>query len=67
MSDLEVLETITVEQHGKRFTLRTDARGDVGKAFQAAAVALPERIRQLPAVAPSATSPPKPAKAGEVQ
>ena len=59
MGDLEALETITVEQDGKRFALRTDARGDIGKAFQAAAVALPQRLRRLSdAIPPSATGPP---------
>lgn len=62
MEDLGALETITVEQDNKRFALRTDARGDVGKAFQAIAVALPARIRQLPA----ATGPPPPALEGPV-
>jgi hypothetical protein len=59
MDDLDALETITVEQDGKRFALRTDARGDVGRAFQAAAVALPQRLRRLSdAIPPSATGPP---------
>ena len=59
MGDLEALETITVEQDGKRFALRTDARGDIGKAFQVAAVALPQRLRRLSdAIPPSATGPP---------
>jgi hypothetical protein len=59
MGDLEALEAITVEQGGKRFALRTDARGHVGKAFQAAAVALPQRLRRLSdAIPPSATGPP---------
>jgi hypothetical protein len=62
LEDLGVLEIITVEQSGKRFALRTDAVGDVGKAFQAAAAALPPRIRQLPA----ATGPPPTAAEGEV-
>jgi len=65
MGDLEALEAITVEQGGKRFALRTDARGHVGKAFQAAAVALPQRVRQLPAD-PSATGPPLPAGENEM-
>lgn len=59
MDDLEALETITVEQEGKRFALRTDARRDIAKAFQAAAVALPQRLRRLSdAIPPSATGPP---------
>jgi len=62
LEDLEALEAITVEQQGKRFALRTDARGHIGKAFQAAAVALPDRIRQLPA----ATGPPPPGQEGKM-
>ena len=51
LGTLGTLETVTVEQAGKRFAIRTDVKGAVGKAFQAASVALPPRIRPLPSAA----------------
>jgi hypothetical protein len=49
--DLDALEEIEVEQEGKRFLLRTEARGGCSAAFRAAGVALPPTVR-------SGTSPP---------
>ena len=53
LQDLEQLEEVEVEQDGKRLLLRTTAKGTCGKVFQAAGVALPPTVRQVPA-------PPKP-------
>jgi hypothetical protein len=43
--DLELLEEIEVEQNGRRFLLRTEARGVTGRVFQAVGVALPPTVR----------------------
>ena len=43
--DLELLEEIEVEQNGRRFLLRTEARGVAGRVFQAVGVALPPTVR----------------------
>jgi hypothetical protein len=45
--DLDTLEEVEVDLKGRRFLLRTATAGDVGKAFQAAGVALPPTVRQL--------------------
>lgn len=45
--DLKRLEEVELEQDGKRFLLRTQARGTCGKVFQAAGVALPATLRQI--------------------
>jgi transposase len=45
LRDLELLEEIEVEQKGRRFLLRTEARGVVGRVFQAVGVALPPTVR----------------------
>ncbi|MDA2926507.1 IS1634 family transposase, partial [Acidobacteria bacterium AH-259-G07] len=42
--DLDLLEEIEVEQHQRRFLLRTEARGVVGAVFQAVGVALPPTV-----------------------
>jgi transposase len=47
LRDLEQLEEVEVEQDGKRFLLRTTAKGTCGKVFQAAGVALPPTVRQV--------------------
>jgi transposase len=44
--DVEQLQVVEVEQDGKRFLLRSEAKGTCGKAFQAAGVALPPTVRQ---------------------
>lgn len=46
MADLEALQDVEVEQDGKRFILRTEAKGTCGKVFQAIGVALPKTVRQ---------------------
>ncbi len=45
--DLDALEETQVDQDGKRFVLRTAARGTCGAVFQAAGVGLPPTVRQL--------------------
>jgi hypothetical protein len=51
LMDLDRLQEIETEQDGKRFVLRTPVSGDVGRAFQAAGIALPPNIREAPASA----------------
>jgi transposase len=46
--DLEALQTVTMEEGGKRFAIRTECRGNCGKIFQAVKVALPPTIREIP-------------------
>jgi hypothetical protein len=46
-TDLDSLEEIELEASGKRFVLRSEAKGAVGKLFQAAHVALPQNVRQI--------------------
>jgi transposase len=63
ISDLDRLQRVEVEQEGKRFLLRSEAQGTIGKVFQAVGVALPPTVQQvsLPTpvgeTAPSATPP----------
>jgi transposase len=45
--DLEQLEEVTVYNAGQAFVIRTDLRGDAGKAIQAAGVALGPVVRLL--------------------
>jgi Transposase DDE domain len=46
--DVERLRLVEVEHEGKRFWLRSEVQGMCGKAFQAAGVALPPTVRQVP-------------------
>jgi transposase len=63
ISDLDRLQRVEVEQEGKRFLLRSEAQGTIGKVFQAVGVSLPPTVQQvsLPTpvgeTAPSATPP----------
>jgi hypothetical protein len=50
--DLDRLQVVEVEQDGKRFLLRSEAQGTCGSVFQAAGVALPPTVRQVPPEAP---------------
>lgn len=43
--DLDALEEITVENAGQTFIIRSQLRGDAGKALQAAGVALGPTVR----------------------
>jgi len=45
--DLEALQTVTIQEGGKRFAIRTECRGNCGKIFQAVGVALPPTIREV--------------------
>jgi len=45
--DLEALQTVTIQEGGKRFAVRTECRGNCGKIFQAVGVALPATIREV--------------------
>ena len=45
--DLKALQTVTMEENGKRFAIRTECRGNCGKIFQAVGVALPPTIREI--------------------
>ena len=56
LRDLDRLQEIELEQHGKRFLLRTPTTGVAGKLFQAVGVALPPNIQELPRPAPQATA-----------
>lgn len=47
--DVERLRVAEVDHEGKRFWLRSEAQGMCGKVFQAAGVALPPTVRQVPA------------------
>ena len=43
--DLDHLQEIALNVGGKAYTLRTEAKGAVGKVFQACGVALPPTVR----------------------
>ena len=44
-NDLDALEEITVANAGKTFVIRSQTRGDAGKALQAAGVTLGPAVR----------------------
>jgi hypothetical protein len=52
IADLDRLQTVEVEQDGKRFRLRSDVQGTCGKAFQAAGVAIPPTVQQVEPTVP---------------
>jgi transposase len=45
--DLKALQTVTIEESGNRFAIRSQCQGVCGKVFQAVGVALPPTIREL--------------------
>lgn len=45
LSDLSALQEVNIQQDGKSFLLRTEARGVAGKIFQAVGVAMPPAVR----------------------
>jgi hypothetical protein len=45
--DLNALQTVAIEESGKRFAVRSQSQGVCGKIFQAVGVALPPTIREL--------------------
>jgi transposase len=47
IADLDRLQSVEVEQDGKRFQLRSEAHGTCGKVFQAVGVALPPTVQQV--------------------
>lgn len=47
LRDLDALQEMTVQKDGKSFVLRSEVRGEVGKAFQGVGVALPPTVRQV--------------------
>ncbi len=47
LNDLASLEEVEIEQDGKRFLLRSEAKGTCGKVFQSVGVAMPPTVRQL--------------------
>jgi hypothetical protein len=46
INDLDDLEEVEIDQDGKRFVLRSEAKGTCGKVFQAVGVALPPAVHQ---------------------
>jgi hypothetical protein len=44
--DLDRLQEIDPKVDGKAYTLRTEAKGSVGKVFQTCGIALPPMLRQ---------------------
>jgi hypothetical protein len=46
--DLEALQEVEVEHQGKRFVLRTEARGTCASVFRATGLALPPNVHQIP-------------------
>jgi transposase len=48
LRDVDRLQEIQLDQDGKRFLLRTPTTGVAGKLFQAAGVALPPNIQEIP-------------------
>lgn len=45
--DLKALQSVTIEENGKRIALRTECKGVCGKVFQAVGVAIPPTIKEL--------------------
>lgn len=45
--DLKALQTVTIEEDGKRLSVRTQCKGVCGKVFQAVGVAPPPTIREM--------------------
>ena len=45
--DLDALQTVTIEEDGKRFAIRSQCQGICGKLFKAVGVALPPTIQEV--------------------
>jgi len=45
--DLKALQQVRIEENDKRFSVRTECKGNCGKIFQAVGVAVPPAIREL--------------------
>jgi hypothetical protein len=52
IQDLDRLQVVEVEQDGKRFLWRTEARGTCGQVFQAVGVATPPTVQQVSPTTP---------------
>jgi transposase len=45
--DLKALQTVTIEENGRRLAIRSQSKGNCGKIFQAVGVAMPPTIRDV--------------------
>jgi transposase len=45
--DLKALKRVTIEDDGKRFSIRSECKGFCGKVFQAVGVAIPPTIKKI--------------------
>lgn len=45
--DLKALEQVTIEENGRRLSIRSDSKGVCGKVFQSVGVAMPPSIREV--------------------
>jgi len=45
--DLKALQQVTIEENGKRFSIRSECKGVCGKVFQSVGVALPQTIKEV--------------------
>ena len=45
--DLKALQQVRIEENDKRFSVRTECKGNCGKIFQAVGVAVPPAIREI--------------------
>jgi hypothetical protein len=52
IADLDRLQTVEVEQEGKRFLLRSDVQGTCGKVFQTVGVAIPPTVQRVQPTTP---------------
>jgi transposase len=58
IQDLDRLQVVEVEQHGKRFLLRSEVQGTCGTVFRTAGVAVPSTVQQVrPEPAPPEPNP----------
>ena len=48
--DLKALQTVTIEENGKRLAIRSQSKGVCGKIFQAVGIAMPPTIRDVAAI-----------------
>ena len=48
--DLKALQSVTIEENGRRLTIRSQSKGICGKIFQAVGVAMPPTIRDVGAI-----------------
>lgn len=48
--DLKALQSVTIEENGRRLAIRSVSKGVCGKIFQAVGVAMPPTIREVQAL-----------------